>query len=330
MMLHGGNVWQGGSPDRWLDFSANLRPEGTPNWVKKALREALPDARYYPAPDMAGPRAALAAFAGVPEINILPQAGGMQAIDSVLRLSKGRVAVYAPTFGEYARRAGAMGLNVISARDEGAVRAGDTVFLCNPNNPTGGVADRESVLGLYRRLEAKGARLVVDEAFIDFCPENSVRREAAGSAGLVVLGSLTKTLAIPGVRLGYVIADEKTVSAIERVTPAWSLNCFAARAAEQAPLHLDDMERDRRLNARRRSAFIKALQNLGVRVFSSQSNFLLCDFGRPMDAVTEQLKARGILVRDCESFGLPKSHLRLHVKTPRDNAKLIEALKELM
>jgi histidinol-phosphate/aromatic aminotransferase/cobyric acid decarboxylase-like protein len=84
-MIHGGNVWRSGPPEAWLDFSANLRPEGPPDWVRRAMAGALDEARFYPDPDMRAARAGLAAYAGVPPECLLPTAGGIEAIDIACR-----------------------------------------------------------------------------------------------------------------------------------------------------------------------------------------------------------------------------------------------------
>ncbi|MBR5986337.1 MAG: hypothetical protein IK019_08015, partial [Clostridia bacterium] len=107
-MKHGGNVWQGEKPSEWLDFSANLRPEGIPAWVKAALESAKAEARYYPDIEMRGAQG-IAAYAGTDEENVLPTAGGMAAIDLVLSLGGGRVITDRHTFGEYAERAAVYG-----------------------------------------------------------------------------------------------------------------------------------------------------------------------------------------------------------------------------
>ena len=90
-MNHGGYVWGSGDPSEWLDFSANLRPEGPADWVRESLREALGKVRYYPDPEMKQARRGIALFLGVPEECVLPVSGGMAAIDLALQLDRGRV-----------------------------------------------------------------------------------------------------------------------------------------------------------------------------------------------------------------------------------------------
>lgn len=326
-MRHGGNVWEGGAPEKWLDFSASLRPEGPPAWVMAALRQALGDARYYPDRTMQAARQGLAAYAGVPVESILPTAGGVAAIDLALSLRAGRVLTDGTTFGEYADRAAARGRVHVPA--EAAICGPeDTLVICNPNNPTGAALSRADMLARHRAVSARGGELIADEAFIDYCPENSVRDATRGS--LTVVGSLTKILCVPGVRLGYVCAAPENIARLERLALPWSLNALAATVAAALPEHLAEIRGDAALNADRRAAFAEALKALGVRALPSQANFLLCDFGRDMAEAAARLKARGILVRTCASFGLGGQWLRLAVRTEEENDRLIEELKKCL
>ena len=324
-MKHGGNVWQGERPSDWLDFSANLRPEGMPKWVNDALCRAAEEARYYPDPAMKAARRGLAAYAGVKESMILPTAGGIEAIDLALSVNRGRVLTDAPTFGEYARRAEVCGRVCVRA-DSTQAEAGDTRVICNPNNPTGAALNREEILAQHKTLAESGAEVLVDEAFIDYCPENSVRSCVA--RGLTVAGSLTKILCVPGVRLGYICADEVTVLRLSERALPWSLNAFAAKIAAELPEHLGEIRRDALTNARRMEEFAKMLRSIGADVAPSKANFLLCDFGRDMTEAVKYLRSKKILVRDCASFGLKNSCLRFAVRTGDENGLLAEELKK--
>ena len=102
-MTHGGNVWQGEGPKHWLDYSANLRPEGAPEWVKSALLRAVDSAAYYPDPEMKRARRAMARYLNLPEENVLPTAGGISAIDLIARQSE-RAVLTTPCFEEYERQ----------------------------------------------------------------------------------------------------------------------------------------------------------------------------------------------------------------------------------
>ena len=320
-MKHGGNVWAAGEPGQWLDFSANLRPEGMAPWVRETMRTAADDAAYYPDPSMRAARRGLAAYAGVPEKCILPTPGGAAAIDLALSLGRGRVRIDMPTFGEYAERARVHGREVAVS---GPLTPGDTAVLCNPNNPTGEALTREQVLARHRKAAQDGAELLVDEAFIDYCPERSVRRDIA--PGLMVAGSLTKILGAPGLRLGYVCAVPAVIERLAARQLPWALGAMASAVAAALPLHVTDMAEDAARNELRRERFASALTRRGVRGWPSAAPFLLADFGRDMTRTAAELRRRGILVRTCASFGLPPSVLRLAVKTDEQNQRLMEAL----
>ena len=325
-MTHGGNVWQGNGPEAWLDYSANLRPEGPPEWVTRTVREALSRMRYYPDLSMREARRGLAVYAGADERCILPTAGGIAAIDLALRLGSGPVRTAETTFGEYARRAGLLKRDVRTGIRPGG--RGETLILCNPNNPTGSALEREETLALHRRVSGLGGEMIVDEAFADYCPEISVRGDVCDT--LTVVGSLTKILCIPGVRLGYVCASADHIEELEKLALPWQLSFAASAVAAALPEHLDEIRRDAEENARRREAMAEELRALGVSVEPSRANFLLCRFDKPMSAAAEKLKERRILVRTCASFGLTDCWLRLAVRTEEENRLLIGELKQCL
>lgn len=348
-MQHGGNVWEGDDPARWLDYSANLRPEGIPGWVRERMARGLTDARYYPDLAMRGARRSLAEFAGVPEACLLPTAGGIAAIDLACALARGRVLIMPPTFGEYVRRARAHGRDTAVYTGKGSrawgelarggfgpveteLRAGDTLFVCNPNNPTGEALTRAEVLALAGHVRAQGARLVVDEAFIDYCPERSVRDEAArGELPLMVVASLTKVLGVPGARLGYMVADAEAIQYAQRLALPWALNSCAARIAEGVAAHAQDIAADCTLNAGRREAFVRELTALGIHVYPSQANFLLLRLERGATGPARYLKQNGILTRDCASFGvLDGRFMRIAVKTDAENRRFVDVLRRAL
>ena len=325
-MTHGGNVWQGNGPEGWLDYSANLRPEGPPEWVTRTVAQSLSRMRYYPDLSMREARRGLAAYAGVDESRILPAAGGIAAIDLALRLKDGPVRIIGPTFGEYARRAALLKREVRS--DDIPGEDSETVILCNPNNPTGIALSKEETLALHRSVSSRGGEMIADEAFIDYCPEISVRGDVCDT--LTAVGSLTKILCIPGVRLGYVCASPDHIEKLEKLALPWQLSFAASAVAAALPEHLDEIRRDAEKNGQRRQRMAEDLRSLGAQVLPSRANFLLCRFDRPMGAVAEKLKQRRILVRTCASFGLPDCWLRLAVRTEEENLRLIEEIKQCL
>lgn len=341
-IAHGGNVWRGGAPEDFLDFSASLNPDGAPEWVRAALDEGLRRVRYYPQADSRAARAGLAAHLGLPEACVLPTNGGMEAAALASRTPfpavapqaarlLGRPVIAQPAFQEHARLYGGGEDVRWDDLQRADIHPGDVVWLCNPNNPTGKARAREDMLRLLARAERAGARLVVDEAFIDYCPERSVRDRVTACEGLIVLGSLTKVLAIPGARLGFVAAHPSVIALIENGLTPWRLNCLAEAVAAALPGHEGDFARIRERNAQRRAILAYALRRMGANVWPSEANFLLCDFGRDMRPAVEALRQRNILVRPCGDFyGLNDGFVRLAVRTEDENARLIDALEALL
>lgn len=326
-VFHGGDVWRGPSPDEILDFSANLNPEGPPEWVRAAMLRGVENARYYPDLSQAAALAGLSAHLGLPEACILPTAGGIEAIACAAKGFGGH-AVAQPTFQEYGALCGGHRDVLRPELADYRPLPGETLWLCNPNNPTGDALPRAAVLALLERLEAAGGRLVVDEAFIDYCPEHSVRDAVSDHPALVVLGSLTKVLAVPGVRLGYLAAHPSVAGRLREGLLPWRMNCVADAVAAALPGHEGDFREIRRLNDARRAAFAEALAGIGVKVYLSAANFLLCDFGRDMRPDIERLRGMGLLVRPCGMFpGLTHGHVRLCVRTEGENVRLVEAMK---
>jgi hypothetical protein len=152
-MMHGGNVWRGGSPASWLDFSANLRPEGPPDWAFSAMCAALLDARYYPDVQMTEARRGIARYAGVPEACALPTSGGIAAIEAALRAGRG---------GRSSRRRRSPSTRDARGLWAGGVGSGlwrdargRSGLPRNPNNPTGAALERDEVLALHARARKR-------------------------------------------------------------------------------------------------------------------------------------------------------------------------------
>ena len=340
-MTHGGDVWQGGRPGDWLDFSANLRPEGPPEWVCAAMRAALEEAAFYPDPTMAAARRGLSEYLELDLECVLPTAGGISAIDLVSGLPASDVLLPEPCFGEYEALAAVKNTRVrrvslLNADGVGGLAdtlaGGSLVWLCNPMNPTGRTFDASEIGALLDAVEAAHGWLAVDEAFIGYCPERSVRRWVASRERLIVVGSLTKLLGIPGVRLGYVCAQPSVLKDMRKRQLTWELNCFAASVARALPDNRRELLNEAEVNRRRRERLRAELEALGARVYPSGAPFLLASFPCPVAPIAEKLREKRILVRQCLDFpGIDDGrHLRLAVKTEAANERLIKALKEAL
>jgi threonine-phosphate decarboxylase len=343
-MIHGGNVWQGGGPGEWLDYSANIRPEGAPEWVRAALEGGMDNVSYYPDQNMRRAREALAEYLGIPAECALPTAGGISAIDMATHLDTTGMVLCAPCFAEYEIQSANRGKPVFSASLlkekhiigapaemlRGKLFEGCTVWLCNPMNPVGIAFSREQVLETLAEVEKVSGWLVVDEAFIEYCPQHSVVSMIDDGRRLLVTGSMTKILGIPGVRLGYLCAPPRVLEGLRRYQLTWEISCFAEAVLCALPQHRADISRDAACNAARRDELKAGLEKMGIFVYPSGAAFLLADFGRPVEPMIRELKKRGILVRQCMNFeGIDDGrHLRLAVKDEASNEKLLAAIRE--
>jgi threonine-phosphate decarboxylase len=173
-------------------------------------------------------------------------------------------------------------------------------------------------------LPAGPGILFLDEAFIELSdPGQSLA--GVRDPALFILRSLTKAFAVPGLRFGYGFGDPDLISRMEVLRPPWSVNAFAEEFALLAFRNYHLLESSRRKISLEREWLEKRLRDLGIPALPSAANFLLVNLDRPASGLASCLLARGILVRDCASFGLPES-IRIAVRRREENEQLTEAL----
>ena len=319
----------GRTPADVLDFSVNINPLGPAPTVLHAIQET--DWIRYPGDDEAPLRKGLADRNGVTSDQVALGNGSAELlwlIALAILQPQDHVVVVSPTFGEYARAARTVGAEVREVQTLRNLPPGRVLFVCNPNNPTGFVycqAEIEQVLN-----EQPDRLVVVDEAYAAFAPERwHSERLLAAHDNLVILRSLTKEHALPGVRLGYLLAGPEVACAVESVRPPWSVNAGALRAGlaalgTEAETHV---ERARGIVATSRQVLTRGLNQLGYVVRPSAANFVLVEVG---DAAKfrSALLPHGFIVRDCMSFGLP-SHVRVASRLPDECEALLDMVRRL-
>jgi threonine-phosphate decarboxylase len=210
--------------------------------------------------------------------------------------------------------------------------------LGNPNNPTGHLNAKAELLNLARQLAQQDGVLVVDESFLDFVPQRkeiSLLGEAVRADNILVIVSLTKFFAMPGLRIGFAAGSKQILARIAAIQPSWGIATPAAAAGLHALNDFDFVVNTHRWVAEERAYLSHALGALsGIKVFPAAANFLLVDFtatGRTSAWWQEQLVRRGFLLRLCEDFdGLEGRCLRVAVRLHSDNAALVEAFKAVL
>ncbi len=309
-----------------VDFSVNTNPLGPAPSVLRAVCDT--NWSRYPGDDELPLRERLAASNGVSAQQVVLGNGSVDlmwwTLLAVIRPGDA-VAIAPHTFGEYARAAQSVGARVVHAEDLASARA---VFVCQPNNPTGDYRPRAEIEAL---LNARADRVVVlDEAYATFVERRwPAEPLIADHPNLVVLRSMTKDHALPGLRLGYLLAAPSVAQAVAAVRPPWSVNPGALRAglATLDPEAEQHVLRARRLVAESRTILSDGLRRLGMTVHASDANFVLVEVG---DAASfrRSLLPVGLVVRDCTSFGLPTC-VRIACRLPSECERLVAAVEQI-
>jgi threonine-phosphate decarboxylase len=350
---HGGNVYKAAQEQRVpveqiIDFSASINPLGPPAAVLRAIRSALKQIVHYPDPDCRQLRHELAQRCGLDPDMILVGNGSSELIHLLPRALRIRSAlIIGPTFEEYARallQAGSVVQYIHAQREQrfrpplqavlerlSAKRSKfDAVFLCNPNNPTGQVMNRRALGMLAEVVERQQGWLIVDEAFIDYCHEQSVVSLLNEHPRMVVLRSLTKFYAMPGLRIGYLLGTSKVLGLVKERQPPWSVNSLAQEASCAGLQDEVYAKKSRVFMENERSCFVRGLRSLsGLQVYSSAANFILIGLPAWTSAgeVTDRLDFERLLVRDCSTLpGLTAQMIRVAIRTAKENQRLLTAL----
>lgn len=347
---HGGRVYEaarlwGIAPEEVIDFSANINPLGPPPGALAAIENCLGPARLRAYPDSYAFISALGEKHGVAPDEIVVGAGSAALMFAALRaLLPATALVLEPGFDEYFRACAAVKAQVTRIRlteknnfatDFGALvrlietRQCDLVILNSPHNPTGRSYAREDVLALLDVAEANDVAVLLDEAFIDYAPQASQLRNAVSKKRVVVLRSLTKFYAIPGLRVGYAVCAAEMAATIRKQIDAWPVSTIALEAGRAALAAGEYEAETRRLNTQAREEFAAALREIGLFVFPSEANFLLVKLSQGSGAeLARWLESARILIRRCNSFsGLGDAYIRLAIRSREDNLRLVSLIE---
>jgi histidinol-phosphate aminotransferase len=342
-MLDGELAALGARPEDVLDVSVNVNPYGPSPEMVAAIR-AAPIHRY-PDPTASGARRALAESVGADPAELVLGNGAADLLWTLARLflgAGGTAAIVEPTFSELRHAAATVGARLVEwrAREEtgfavaldevarATLREGATlVYLCTPGNPTGAPVPVDDVASFARDL--RDVTVVLDQSFLSMSerPADLARRLPPN---VVRVRSLTKDHAIPGVRVGYLLAAPAVAARVEASRPPWTVSAPAQAAAVAAAREAGFVERTRaRWLADRARLSRRLCEELGPRApcVPSSAPYVLA---RTQDATALRrrlLERHRVLVRDCTSFGLP-DHVRLAARPAADEERLLAALRQ--
>jgi len=325
------------TPSEVIDFSSNCNPWGPPPAVIAALRAISPAAlARYPDRECLALREKLAHLHEIDRSQIAVGNGSAEIIWGVARafLKKDdHVVILGPTFGEYTAASAACGAQVTTIdayRSQTSYLEGPSdaklVWLCNPNNPTGHLWTANQLTQV--RDHYRDAILIIDEAYLPFVPDGQA---SPPNQRTMILRSLTKDFGMAGIRLGYLLAIPRYITQVKALLPPWSVSATAQEAGLAALAALTWRKQTLADVWQASLTLRNALRAQGWRFDDKRDKravpFFLLHAGNGA-ALRANLLQKGLIVRDCASFGLPE-WVRIAPQRPEQNAKLIVAMQEL-
>ncbi len=352
---HGGDLKQIKAKyqvENLMDFSANINPYGLSKKIKEEIMNHIDDVVHYPEPNARELCQKIANMYNLPADKIIIGNGAVELLYILCHILKPKNAlIISPGFSEYERAAKSAGAKINYAmlsekhdfnspmRDLIVnIKGNDILFIGNPNNPTGTLFTVEDMELLIEHAENNGCFVVVDESFMDFIKTSeafSVLPLVEKYHNLLVLHSLTKFYAIPGLRLGFAATDHEVLDPLYEAKDPWNVNSLAQVAGMAA---LDDKLYQRRSRTYTRTEINYLYEELEtlekLKVYEPTVNFILVnikDTGMNATELKVKLLEYGIVIRNCENYpGLDEYFVRFAVRTREENDKLVDALTEIL
>jgi len=352
---HGGNIYDiahrlGCAPSEIIDMSSNVNPLGPPPGLVNFLKENLNVITALPEVDSNLVVLSFADRYGVDPATVLAGNGSTQFIYSIpLALKTKRALILAPTYADYADACSMHNIpfeyfiaqetqgfkadvNMLNER----VKGFDTVFICNPNNPTGTLYTGAEIESLCK--DFSNTYFVIDESYLPFVTsgdhESMIGR---GLPNVIILNSMSKIFRISGLRIGFIIASKNIIETLIRYSLPWSVNALAQAGVRYLMEHNAIVnvfiDRTRQLIENEKKRFAEKLKNAaGIKLFASTTSFMLAKLvnRHTADAICQALLNERILIRNCSNFkGLSNRFIRISLKDSETNLMLVEKLLNL-
>jgi histidinol-phosphate aminotransferase len=320
-----------------IKLGSNENPLGPSEKVIEVIKKEAGSVNIYPEDVSAKLHRKIAEYVGVGENQVISGNGSDEILDMAVKMfiEKGDEAVIpVPTFSMYRKLVELyQGECAYATLGEGfefevnSVLAQITpstkiVFVCSPNNPTGGTIKEDDL----RMILERDVVVMLDEAYGEFADE-SFAHLVNEYSNLIVLRTFSKAFGLAGLRVGYGIASSEIIEYMLRIKIPFSVNSLAQKAAIAA---LDDkgyLKKSVELVREGRAFLIEELSKIdGVRAYPTQANFVFFEVPGKSEDVVKALQKRGIIVRDCSFAGLD-NHIRVTVGTMEQNKKFLENLR---
>lgn len=285
----------------------------------------------YPPPSPVGIEGKIAEHYDIKADNVMVTAGATDAIYSIASLYQQSVSgIVVPSFSEYADACAVYGHTIKLLSGFPADIKLDTLWICNPANPTGKVTPKEEILGYA--LSNPETLVVVDQAYAHYTDLPTITvSEAAAMVNLLLLGSFTKRFATPGLRIGYIIGSKAIIDTLKRRRMPWCIGGVSMEAADFLMDNATDYTIDSKALNHEIKRIAEELEKDGVSTTVSDCNFGL--FCLPEGIKACELKQwlvdeEGILIRDASNFrGLNERYFRVAAQSEKDNNQLINSIR---
>ncbi len=343
---HGGPYSIQSQNSKMVDFSSNVNPLGYPKSIRKLEKNWMARIPVYPDHESTKLRKQLAKHLGVLAENLVVGNGATEIIYNFCRATLEKnipVLIPVPTFGEYEAasrlsRARVQFFKTMNLEKDlrnfvTKIPKNGAVFICNPNNPTGSLTSENAMLQIIKSAKAKNTLVFVDECFMELTqnPNHSIIDKIGSNENLFVLRSLTKSFGLAGLRVGYGVGNKKLVSVLNKIKIPWNISGLAQEAACLALSEKSFLGKTRNL-IKAESGFLRdSISRLdGFSCYKTSANFILIKTKKDSRLLQKKLVQKSILIRDCSTFrGLGKNHIRIAVRTHKENIKLVRALEAL-
>lgn len=338
MHQHGGDIY---TNEGKLDFSANLNPLGMPASVAMAAKNAVDYSNVYPDVNCTKLKEAISKRENIPVENIICGNGAAELIFAVCMAIKPRQSVViCPSFEEYRQALNAVDCQITNyyLKEENDFTLDeefldvltpkcDIVFVCNPNNPTGQMVEKELFVKIIEKCHTYGILIVADECFNDFISEKE-RYSLKGIKNIFILKAFTKMYAMAGIRLGYgICSDIKLLEKMHMSIQPWSVSVVAQAAGIIAAQDVAFAEKTLGIIEAEKEYLLKEIEPLAHKIYGFSANYIF--FKEEKDFAQKMLLC-GIIIRNCSNYqGLEEGYFRIAIKSHQDNKKLIEAWKKL-
>lgn len=315
-----------------INFSSNVYNHVDHSGLHQHLFQQMESIRTYPEPEPYSLEKVLAERFHLSSEEVCVTNGATEAIYLIAQTFRNQIsAILMPTFSEYADACRLHGHKVVPIYNLNRLPdRGRLIWLCNPNNPTGEVREKEVLTACIKQNRQR--IFVMDQSYEFFTQKALLTaKEAAEFPNVILLHSMTKRFAVPGLRLGYITACKELLHEIRTQRMPWSVNQLAIEAGHYL-LSSSQYDIDISLLLREKERLVQSLLSIGgMEIWPSDTHYMLVQLRMGKAAALKEYLAteQGILIRDASNFeGLNEHFFRIATQTPEENDKLVESIKK--